>query len=76
MAEIPTLDEKYTIMPGTDGDCLEFKEVQGVDPHHVWTLVDGDEGGQYAVPGFHFVNRFGYARTAQGWTDENEVLRW
>jgi hypothetical protein len=26
----------------------------------VWTLVDGDDGDQYLLSGFHFVNRIGY----------------
>jgi hypothetical protein len=26
----------------------------------VWTIVDGDDGNQYLVDGFHYVNRQGY----------------
>jgi hypothetical protein len=42
----------------TYGEELEF--VQRQDPSTVWTLVDGDDGDQYLVSGFHFVNRIGY----------------
>ncbi len=42
----------------TYGEELEFVRQQ--DPRTVWTLVDGDEGDQYLLSGFHFVNRFGY----------------
>jgi hypothetical protein len=42
----------------TYGEELEF--VRRQDPRTVWTFVDGDDGGQYLVSGFHFVNRLGY----------------
>src|SRR5579871_4995271 len=42
----------------TYGEELEF--VRRQDPRTVWTLVDGDDGDQYVVSGFHFVNRIGY----------------
>src|SRR5262249_53914708 len=42
----------------TYGEELEFVRQQ--DPATVWTLVDGDDGDQYLVSGFHFVNRIGY----------------
>ena len=42
----------------TCGKELEFVRQQ--DPGTVWTLVDGDDGDQYLVNGFHIVNRIGY----------------
>jgi len=42
----------------TYGEELEFVRQQ--DPSSVWTLVDGDDGDQYLVSGYHFVNRIGY----------------
>ena len=42
----------------TYGDELAFVRQQ--DPSTVWTLVDGDDGDQYLLSGFHFVNRIGY----------------
>jgi hypothetical protein len=51
---------------GKDGGCLfetygeELDFVRQQDPGTIWTLVDGDDGDQYLVSGFHFVNRIGY----------------
>lgn len=42
----------------TYGEELEF--VRNQNPLTVWTLVDGDDGDQYLLSGFHFVNRIGY----------------
>jgi hypothetical protein len=42
----------------TYGDELVFVCQQ--DPSTVWTLIDGDQGDQYLVSGFHIVNRIGY----------------
>jgi hypothetical protein len=42
----------------TYGEELEFVRQQ--DPCTVWTFVDGDDGDQYVLSGFHFVNRIGY----------------
>jgi hypothetical protein len=38
----------------------ELAYVLRQDPRTVWTFVDGDDGDQYLVSGFHFVNRIGY----------------
>jgi len=50
--------EEGSILFETFGDSLV--EVNKTGPLHVWTLIDGDEGGQYIVSGMHFVNRIGY----------------
>ena len=42
----------------TYGEELEFVRQQ--DLATVWTLVDGDDGDQDLVSGFHLVNRIGY----------------
>jgi hypothetical protein len=42
----------------TYGEELPFVRQQ--DPSTVWTLVDGDDGHQYVISGYHFVNRIGY----------------
>jgi hypothetical protein len=42
----------------TYGEELEFVRQQ--DPLTVWTFVDGDDGDQYLVSGYHLVNRIGY----------------
>ena len=38
----------------------ELAYVRRQDPRTVWTFVDGDDGNQYLVSGFHLVNRIGY----------------
>jgi len=42
----------------TYGEELEF--VRHQDSRTVWTYVDGDDGDQYVISGFHVVNRIGY----------------
>jgi hypothetical protein len=42
----------------TYGEELAF--VRDQDPRTVWTLIDGDDGDQYVLSGFHLVNRIGY----------------
>jgi Family of unknown function (DUF6900) len=48
----------------TYGEELEFIRQQ--DPRTVWTFVDGDDGGQYLLSGYHFVNRIGYLVSTVG----------
>jgi len=58
----PNASWSYNDGPGclfeTYGEELEF--VRGQDPSYVWTILDGDDDGQYLASGFHFVNRIGY----------------
>ena len=42
----------------THGEELDF--VRNQDPRTIWTLVDGDDGDQCLLSGYHIVNRFGY----------------
>jgi hypothetical protein len=42
----------------TDGEELDF--VRSRDRRTIWTLVDGDDGNQYVLSGYHLVNRIGY----------------
>lgn len=42
----------------------EFEFVKAQATNRVWTLIDGDEGGQFIVSGLHYVNRVGYFVTA------------
>ena len=42
----------------TYGDELDF--VRRQDPRTVWTFLDGDDGNQLVVSGYHYVNRIGY----------------
>ena len=51
-------DDRPGCLFGTFGQEIRFVSQQ--DPRTIWTLVDGDDGDQYVVSGFHFVNRVGY----------------
>ena len=42
----------------TYGEELDFILTQ--DPRTIWTFVDGDDGNQYVMSGYHLVNRIGY----------------
>jgi hypothetical protein len=43
----------------------------------VWTIVDGDEDDRmYAIPGFHYVNRFLYFISNEEWENEEEIYLW
>lgn len=68
--------EIYKPISKKDGTLvLEKYETLDVDLHNVWTLVDGDNGGSFAIPGYHLVNRFGYVITEERWdTDEIEAV--
>lgn len=55
----------------TYGDELEF--IMSVPAEHVWTQLDGDDGGIYIVNGRHLVNRIGYYFTARP-HDPNSVI--
>lgn len=46
------------IMFETYGSEVEF--VKTVNPAHIWTYGDGDDGGGYIWNGWHIVNRIGY----------------
>ena len=40
--------------------CEELDFVRSQDPRTIWTFVDGDDGNQYVISGYHLVNRIGY----------------
>jgi hypothetical protein len=42
----------------TYGEELAF--VRNQNPRTIWTLLDGDDGDQLVVSGYHLVNRIGY----------------
>jgi hypothetical protein len=57
----------------TFGEELAF--VRGQNPRTIWTLVDGDDGNQYILSGYHLVNRIGYLISIIPFPDgaDNEV---
>ena len=42
----------------TYGEELAF--VRSQNPQTIWTLVNGDDGNQHILSGYHLVNRIGY----------------
>jgi hypothetical protein len=37
--------------------AAELTFVRDQDPRTIWTLVEGDDGNQYVISGYHLVNR-------------------
>lgn len=67
---------QYTVVPDVAGDDVRDDIPRQVHPSHVWTIVDGDNGDLYAMPGLHRVNRQGYIVTGQAWPHENVEAVW
>jgi hypothetical protein len=44
---------------------IEAEELSKWPDSHVWTMVDGEDGGIYIVTGKHYTNRISY------WISEN-----
>ncbi len=38
----------------------EFEKVWATSRRHVWTIIEGDDGDWYIIPGISFVNRMNY----------------
>lgn len=68
-------DRQFGLVNGSRSGTTsyEYDEVKGMDPRHVWSLVEGDDddGVAYALPGFHRVNNIGYTVTERPWAHEN-----
>lgn len=79
-------DKQYPSMDVPGGDegevTWEFPEVKKaveagtIAVEQVWSLVDGDDGNAYALPGFHVVNVYGYCVTKNPWPHENIEAEW
>lgn len=69
-----TFERRYDPVFVQDTDILRFFDdpmVAAADENQVWTIVSGDRGAWYIVPGKVFVNREYYVLTRKGWsTDE------
>ena len=55
----------------TYGEELAF--VRSQNPRTVWTLVDGDDGNQYVITGYHFVNRIGYLISTIPFPEDTDI---
>lgn len=72
-----TFDRLYDpIMNDEENGVWEHGETIGIPERHVWSLVDGDDDGTYATPGYHVVNVFGYCVTRVPWTSSVEIAVW
>lgn len=64
---------------GENGGCLfetygeELEFVRRQDPNRIWTFVDGDDGDQYVVSGYHLVNRIGYLISTEAVPEGTEI---
>lgn len=59
-----------------ESETVEFDEARKHDMHKVWSLVDVETGGVWAVPGFHVVNVYGYVICEEPWTNELDEAIW
>jgi hypothetical protein len=56
----------------TYGQELAF--VRSQNPRTIWTLVDGDDGSQFLLSGFHVVNRIGYLVSTVPFPEDADIL--
>ena len=68
---IPIESEKETILYEIDDE-----RVKNAHWETVWTLMSGDNGNLYIVPGWHFVNRMNYFITKNKWTDKTRDYKY
>ena len=55
----------------TYGEELAF--VRSQDTCTIWTFVDGDDGNQYVMSGYHLVNRIGYLVSTIPFPDDADI---
>jgi len=55
--------KRYRPIEMDDGSLMrDWQEIPlGTDERCVWTIVEGDNNRLYLTPGYHYVNRLGYA---------------
>ncbi|TKW61191.1 MAG: hypothetical protein DI628_00745 [Blastochloris viridis] len=65
-------EKRFEPQPAPSHDFIwePWEVPKDADWHFWWTLVESDHGHLYAVPGYRFINRFGYIHTRQKWQDE------
>ncbi len=56
----------------TYGEELAF--VRSQDLRTIWTFVDGDDGNQYVLSGYHFVNRIGYLVSTIPFPEDADIV--
>lgn len=62
----------FTPLEDSSGrDLFEWEDIKDFPANHVWTVVQGDDGGLYAIPGFHVANRVNYMVTLKPWEHDD-----
>lgn len=67
-------ESRHQYMLETYGKDQEMARL--TDPHHIWTILEGDNTLTYICPGFHYVNRIGYLQTQKPWKDPDQSFLW
>lgn len=64
-------EARYRSLESPKGETIwEWAEIpKDTNPRRVWTVVTGDNGNLYIVPGLATVNFFGRIVTQHGWSD-------
>ena len=55
----------------TFGKEIEFITHPSIHPSLIWTLIEGDYGDRWIIPGYHLVNRLGYFYSEIPCNDKN-----
>ena len=69
-------DQEFDLVPvpeeaenNAGSDIWEMDQIQdllpGVEAQHIWSWMDGEDGGDFLVAGVHHVNVYGFAVTKQ-----------
>jgi len=67
-------EEQYQHIPAKDGGMIRsWDELKSTSIYKIWSVVDGDDGGMYAMPGIHLVNNIGYLKTRKPWTGDGNI---
>ena len=53
---------------------VELAHVREQDNKNIWTIINCENEESWIIPGFHFVDRFGYFITEISWLPEDELI--
>lgn len=53
---------------------IELAHVREQDNKNIWTIINCENEESWIIPGFHFVDRFGYFITEISWLPEDELI--
>lgn len=65
-----TFERLFEPIPKADGSLIwHGSDIDWpiANPRHFWTVVEGDTGLLYLMPGFHYVSRIGYVHCEHAW---------